>query len=117
MNKCLLTVSLLFAATANAAEEADSPLGAFHTVASLVEMCTGSNSASLRYCYGYVTAVVDILNTNRVLAGKSPCIPEGVTIHQVIETLIPYLQQPQKGPDGAAAMVMASAIDEAWNCR
>jgi hypothetical protein len=63
MKKCLLIISLLFAATANAAEEVDSRLGAFHTVASLVEMCTSPNPASLRYCYGYVTAVADTINS------------------------------------------------------
>jgi hypothetical protein len=117
MKKCMLTISLLFAATANAAEEVDSRLGAFHTVASLVEMCTSPNPASLRYCYGYVTAVADTINTTRVRAGKPPCIPGGVTLHQVIESVIPYLQHQEKGRDEAAAMAVAVAIGDAWNCR
>jgi hypothetical protein len=78
----------------------------------LLRVC-GSQQTRER-CLGYVSGVAD------GIAGAAPrtfCIPEHVTLNQVVDVVMNWLRRfPQMRQDASADVIVNVAISDAWPC-
>lgn len=94
---------------------------AFYTGTELYEVCTVQRGAktyveSTYECISYITGTIDAFNTIRRSNKLQSCIPEDVTIGQLRQATVAYLDaNPKKRGETGSALIFA-ATREAWPC-
>jgi hypothetical protein len=93
--------------------------GAIVTGNRLLDDCQKPNDEiSGPFCGGYIAAIADVLsNKNNSVNGARACLSGGVTIGQLRDIVVQWLQRhPQHRHNGAEGLV-AAALMEAFPCR
>jgi hypothetical protein len=85
----------------------------FATGNKLLKDCQSTDVVEQTYCFGYIAGIVDALDDQR-----RACLPnKGVTIGQVSDIVVQWLQANPKDRHYAAAGLIAAAIAKAFPCR
>jgi hypothetical protein len=80
----------------------------------LLQEC--SSSQDVMFCLGYIEAVNDALDGNRV-NGYEACVPNVVTAGQLKDIVVQYLRQNAAERHLLAVGLVADAISKAFPCR
>jgi hypothetical protein len=82
----------------------------------LLQLCTSTDPGNGFECTGYVMGVADSL-AFPVDAEKKPlCIPRGVTVRQIIDVTVTWLQHNVPERSYPAVAAVGIAIARAWKC-
>jgi hypothetical protein len=119
----LLPAALAFALLTGSASAAEDEIikdtRQFYSGNALLEVCLSQHPLD-RACWGYTTGIADAMGGGEAfgetLFGWSACIPTEVTVYQLADVTIRYLQEhPEKRHWGAGGLV-ARAFREAFPC-
>jgi hypothetical protein len=92
----------------------------FDTGNRIHEDCRSGNYFNRGYCGGYVTGIVDTiesLQARGALPANALCIPEGATKGQLVDVVIRYLEQNPERRHLEAAGLVPEAINAAFPCK
>jgi hypothetical protein len=85
----------------------------------LVEYCDESNIYDAGICFGYVIGVSDSINVwagSDSINGKVACIPDGVTVRQVMSIFKKYLKENPEEHHLRAQYLIGLALMKAFPC-
>jgi hypothetical protein len=102
----IIATGLLLSAGGAAAEDH------FETGNQLLTTCTNPQSSAL--CNGYIAGVTGTINTLRFLKLERDCTPSGATFGQTRDVIVRYLQHNPETRHLNAALLVITAIEEAW---
>jgi len=67
-------------------------------------------------CTGYITGVVDATEGTRQLQGRPFCVPDNITLGQITEVVLNYLQTHGDTRGLNASALVIAALAENWHC-
>ncbi len=112
--KCLAAGAVIAAISLGSSRAAD--VRSFTTGTDLLEDCQGGDVGKRFACTGYIAGVADTIDASHSVPGLPACVPERVELGQVKDAVVHYLEQhPEQRTDSAAVLVM-TAISDAWHC-
>lgn len=74
-------------------------------------------TANWQLCYGYIEGVADAMSNGEPVLGWRACIPAGVTVGQVKDATLQFLQIHIGFRQKIAASLVAAALSETFPCR
>jgi hypothetical protein len=83
----------------------------------LYALCTSQDTFSQGVCVGYVTAAVDHMEVRELNLHKPHCLPKGVKIRQVVDTVVKFLTDYPEFRRHAASWLVTIAVTKAWHCQ
>jgi hypothetical protein len=89
----------------------------FATGNKLLKDCQSTDVVERNLCLGYIAGIFDALDGNTLDQQHRACLPKGVTIGQVSDIVVQWLQANPKDRHYAAAGLVAAAIAKAFPCR
>jgi len=89
--------------------------GGYETGNEMLSQCT-SSGAPLTNCLGYLVGVADTMAINSIYGFKA-CIPPGVTVGQLRDIAVQFLQANAPKRHFQAASMIAHAFEDAFPCR
>jgi hypothetical protein len=81
----------------------------------LYELCSSKIQLNLADCFGYTSALADVLNSS-VSSRKDFCPPEGMTRRQVKDIVTIWLERHPQHRSFNAVSLAAAALEEAFPC-
>lgn len=91
----------------------------FDTGNRLFEDCRAANYFNRGYCGGYVTGIVDTiesLQSRGILPRDALCIPEESTKGQLVDVVLKYLEQNPERRHLEAGSLVPEALNRAFPC-
>ena len=115
--RSILAFAFLCAAIVQA--NAQYPNGFYVDGNALMTWCQPRNAAGPNnpLCIGFVAGISDAVNFSRQFTGQGPntsCTPSEVTIPQLADVALKYMNRNPDKRDLAAAALVVAAMDEAW---
>ena len=115
--RSILAFAFLCAAIAQAS--AQYPNGFYVDGNALMTWCQRRNAEGPNnpLCIGFVAGISDAVNFSRQFTGKGPntsCTPSEVTIPQLADVVLSYMNRNLDKRNLAAAALVVAAMDEAW---
>jgi Rap1a immunity proteins len=88
----------------------------FETGKDLMSQC--SSATARAECLGYIRGTADTLLLYAAAKGSAPfCIPQGVTVDQMQDAVVTFLEKRQaQWHEGAAGLIFAALV-KAWPCQ
>ncbi len=80
----------------------------------LLRSCASSDEQKLADCTGYLIGVTD---TTQSEAGSIVCVPTGIAIRNLRDSVVYYLRAHAKGPDDDAAPAVRAALRALYPCK
>jgi len=88
----------------------------FYTGNQLLEDCTSRSVSKRNVCSGYVMAIADAMEENRI-NGWRTCRPTGMMSLQLRDVVIRHLRKSPQHRHHTASSLVAEAFQKAWPCK
>lgn len=93
----------------------------FYSGNELLNVCTTDRNDPTYFektyeCVAYISGAVDAFNTTREANGLKSCIPAKVTINQLKNVTVDYLQANPVDRRNSASALVFTGMREAWPC-
>ncbi|TVQ84408.1 MAG: hypothetical protein EA357_03060 [Micavibrio sp.] len=87
----------------------------------LLRLCASKNNNDIHICAAYISGIIDYHNLARSLGTASPsldfCLPQGVSIGDVIMHVTAYLQRQPQNDAFVASPAVTMALNHYYPCR